>query len=188
MMFTTNHLQRKRHFCFDANPYAIARRGLRRNRNVWPVASSNLSHWQLESTIGNKQLEATALANLGIAHSHLDDIHKAINFYEQSLMLSREICDRETEGLTLTKLAEANAQLGDDNRAVDYYGQALSLHREVGNLYGEAHVLASYAVTKYDSGDRMEAIAASEKSLKILEAIENSTASVVRENLAKWRK
>src|ERR1035437_10954529 len=50
MMLTSNNLQRKRHFCFDANPYPTGRRGLRRNRNVWRAASSDLSHWQLEST------------------------------------------------------------------------------------------------------------------------------------------
>jgi hypothetical protein len=50
MMLASNDLQRKRHFCFDANPYAIGRRGLRRNRNVWRAASSDLSHFKLEST------------------------------------------------------------------------------------------------------------------------------------------
>jgi hypothetical protein len=46
----SSSLQRERHFCSDANPYAIGRRGLRRNRNVWVAASSDLSHFELEST------------------------------------------------------------------------------------------------------------------------------------------
>src|SRR5664279_5350461 len=54
-----NSLQRRRHFCFDANPYAIGRRGLRRNRNVWAAASSELSHWQLESTNTNNTISPT---------------------------------------------------------------------------------------------------------------------------------
>jgi uncharacterized protein YggE len=53
MYLISNSLQGRRHFCFDANPYAIGRRGLRRNRNVWAAASSNLSHLQLESTVYN---------------------------------------------------------------------------------------------------------------------------------------
>jgi hypothetical protein len=56
-----NGLQRIRHFCFDANPYAIARRGLRRNRNVWAAVSSELSHLQLESKMPNKSPEPTAV-------------------------------------------------------------------------------------------------------------------------------
>ena len=55
-----NGLQRRRHFCFDANPYGIARRGLRRNRNVWAAVSSELSHFELESTWPNTAPEPTA--------------------------------------------------------------------------------------------------------------------------------
>src|ERR1035437_403823 len=61
MMLVSNDLQRKRHFCFDANPYAIGRRGLRRNRNVWRATSSELSHFELESTQPNKSPEPTAV-------------------------------------------------------------------------------------------------------------------------------
>ena len=56
-----NGLQRRRHFCFDANPYGIARRGLRRNRNVRVAVSSELSHFELESTLPNKSPEPTAV-------------------------------------------------------------------------------------------------------------------------------
>ena len=138
--------------------------------------------------IGNKRLEATILANLGIVYSLLDDIHKAIKFYEQSLILSREIHDQYTEGLVLTKLGDAFAQSFNDNRrAMDFYDQALLLHREIGNLRGEGQVLCCYAIALNALGDRMQAIAASEKSLEILEAIEDSNVGVVRENLAMWR-
>src|ERR1700690_3912610 len=59
MLLIINSLQRIRHFCFDANPYSIGRRGLRRNRNVWAAVSSDLSHFQLEFTTPNKSLQAT---------------------------------------------------------------------------------------------------------------------------------
>jgi len=49
MHLISNSLYEIRHFCFDANHYPTGRRGLRRNRNVWRAASSDLSHWQLES-------------------------------------------------------------------------------------------------------------------------------------------
>jgi hypothetical protein len=56
---SSNNSPKRRHFCFDANPYPTGRRGLRRNRNVWRAASSDLSHWQLESTLPNKSLQPT---------------------------------------------------------------------------------------------------------------------------------
>src|ERR1035437_2175238 len=61
MLQISNSLQRKRHFCFDANPYPTGRRGLRRNRNVWRATSSELSHFKLESTMPNKSPEPTAV-------------------------------------------------------------------------------------------------------------------------------
>ena len=67
MMLVSNDLQRKRHFCFDANPYAIGRRGLRRNRNVWKAASSELSHFELECTLPNKSPEPTAVGAVSSA-------------------------------------------------------------------------------------------------------------------------
>ena len=50
MLRISNSLQGKRHFCFDANSYAIGRWGLHRNRNVWAAVCSDLSHFELEST------------------------------------------------------------------------------------------------------------------------------------------
>ena len=62
MLQISNRLQRERHFCSDATPYAIGRRGLRRNKNVRAAASSDLSHFELESTRSNNALERTATA------------------------------------------------------------------------------------------------------------------------------
>jgi tetratricopeptide (TPR) repeat protein len=137
--------------------------------------------------IGNKRLEAVALANLGIVYSILDDIHKAIKFYEQSVMIIREIHDQGVEGLVLMKLGNAYELLNDYDNAVDFYNQALLLQREVGDLRGEGATLCSYGVALNALGDRTQAIAATEKSLEILEAIEDPNVGVVRENLAKWR-
>src|ERR1019366_2509966 len=60
-------LRRVRHFCFDANPYPTVRWGLRRNRNVCAAASSDLSHFEVESTPPNNALEPTASAPLAEA-------------------------------------------------------------------------------------------------------------------------
>ena len=61
MLQISNSLQRRRHFRFDANPYPTGRRGLRRNGNVWRAGSSELSHFELESTPPNKSPEPTAV-------------------------------------------------------------------------------------------------------------------------------
>jgi hypothetical protein len=67
MHLISNSLHEIRHFCFDANPYPTGRRGLRRNRNVWRAASSELSHYKLESTRPNKSPEPTAVGAVSSA-------------------------------------------------------------------------------------------------------------------------
>ena len=54
---SSNSLESRSHFCFDANPYPTGRRGLRRNRNGWRAAASDLSHFKLEFTPFNKLSE-----------------------------------------------------------------------------------------------------------------------------------
>jgi len=91
------------------------------------------------------------------------------------------------EGLVLMKLGNAYELLNDYYKAVDFYNQALLLQREVGDLRGEGATLCSYGVALNALGDRTQALAATKKSLDILEAIEDPNVGVVRENLAKWR-
>ena len=62
MQQSSNGLQRRGHFCSDANPYPAGRRGLRRNRNVWGSISFELSHLELESKPPNTALEPTPTA------------------------------------------------------------------------------------------------------------------------------
>ena len=67
MLQISNSLQGRRHFCFDVTPYAIGRWGLRRKRNVCVAASSDLSHFEVESTQPNTALEPTYL---GLNHTN----------------------------------------------------------------------------------------------------------------------
>src|ERR1017187_2595170 len=81
MLQISNSLQRERHFCLDANPYPTGRRGLRRNRNVWRATSSDLSHWQLESTPPNKSRGCVTSAGEKIGNHPIFDM---TNFDETS--------------------------------------------------------------------------------------------------------
>jgi hypothetical protein len=81
-----NGLQRRRHFCFDANPYGIARRGLRRNRNVWAAVSSDLSHLPLESKQPNKSRGCVKSAGVKFGNdqifdmTHFDEVGRRIRW------------------------------------------------------------------------------------------------------------
>ncbi len=69
--------------------------------------------------------KATALGNLGTAYADLGDAHKAIEFHEQHLGISREIGDRRGEGNALGNLGIAYKNLGDTHKALEFYEQQL---------------------------------------------------------------
>jgi tetratricopeptide (TPR) repeat protein len=62
----------------------------------------------------------------------------AIEFYEQWLVIAREIGDRRGEGAALGNLGTAYADLGDARKAIEFYEQQLVIVREIGDRAGEA--------------------------------------------------
>ncbi len=73
-----------------------------------------------------------ALNNLGVTYVENGNYSKAIEYMEQSLLLSREIGDRKSEASILNNLGSTYEKLGDLVRAVELYEQALLINREIG--------------------------------------------------------
>ena len=65
-----------------------------------------------------------ALGNLGNAYHSLGDFHKAIEYHDQALALSREIGDRQGEGSTLCNLGAPYHSLHKFDTAAEYFHQA----------------------------------------------------------------
>ena len=61
----------------------------------------------------NKYREAKAYNSLGFVHHSLNDYEKAIEFYQQSLTMVKEIGDKDSEGKAYTSIGSAYACLGD---------------------------------------------------------------------------
>ena len=64
-------------------------------------------------------------------------MRRAIEYYEQALVISREIGDRRGEGTASGQPGHAYAALGEVRRAIEYYEQALVISREIGDRRGE---------------------------------------------------
>jgi tetratricopeptide (TPR) repeat protein len=93
--------------------------------------------------VNDRKQEGDALGNLGLVYKNFGDIRKAIEFYEQSLVIEREIGDRRGEGNTLGNLGNAYRRLGDKRKAVEFHEQALVVSREIGDRRGEGADLGS---------------------------------------------
>jgi CHAT domain-containing protein/Tfp pilus assembly protein PilF len=111
--------------------------------------------------------EGNALGNLGIVYRNLGQYERAINFYEQRLVIAREIGDRRGEGDTLGNLGVAYWSLGQYERAIDFYEQSLAIAREFGNRQGEANALGNLGIAYLDLGQYERAINSYEQRLVI---------------------
>lgn len=137
--------------------------------------------------IGDRRGEEAALNNLGPSYTALGQVQKAIDHYQQALVISREIGDRRGEGATLGNLGLAYANLGEVQTAIDHYQQRLVIAREIQDRRGEAYALFNMSLAQHSLGARDNAITNAEASLTILEQIEAPNAAPARRQLAAWR-
>ncbi|MBD2086075.1 tetratricopeptide repeat protein [Coleofasciculus sp. FACHB-542] len=112
-----------------------------------------------------------SLTSLGNAYNSLGQYRLAIDYYQQSLAIFREIGDRQREAASLGNLGIAYDSLGQYQLAIDYRQQSLAIFREIGNRQGEANSLLSFGIA-YDSlGQYQLAIDYRQQSLAIFREI-----------------
>ena len=117
--------------------------------------------------IGDRSGEGTGLGNLGSAYSSLGDVRRAIEHYEQALVISREIGDRRGEGAGWATWAWRMRTLGEVGRAIEQYEQALAIDREIGDRRGEGAHLGNLGVAYAALGSVRRAIEHYEQALVI---------------------
>ena len=83
--------------------------------------------------IGARRLEGVLLGSLGAYHDRLGQKKKAIEYYEQVLVISRdnEIGDRGLEGNTLKLLGYIYDSLGQTEKGIGLLEQALRIGEEI---------------------------------------------------------
>jgi tetratricopeptide (TPR) repeat protein len=125
------------------------------------------------------------LGNLGLAYADLGDARRAIELYEQALVIDREIGDRRGEGADRGNLGSAYLTLKDYERAVEYYRKQLAIVQEIGDRRGEGNALWGLAISFKAAQDAHQAIIHAQAALEIFIAIESPSAQTMRELLAK---
>jgi tetratricopeptide (TPR) repeat protein/cellulose biosynthesis protein BcsQ len=115
----------------------------------------------------NRQAEGNALGNLGNAYMNLGEPRKAIEFYEQALVIECEIRNRRGEGTALGNLGIAYANLGKARKAIEFYEQQLVITLEIGDRRGEGNALGNLGNAYADLGEQRKAIEFYEQALVI---------------------
>lgn len=107
------------------------------------------------------------LGTLGLAYDNLGETRRAIEHYEQSLMMAREFGNRYVEGNALGNLGLAYANLGETRRAIEQFELALVIAREIGDHRGERSALSSLGLAYTALGETRRAIDHHEQHLMI---------------------
>lgn len=115
----------------------------------------------------NRQAEGWAIGNLGYSYDDLGEFRKAIEFYEQALVIFREIGDGRAEDNILGNLGVTYMNLGDARKAIEFYEQQSKIVREIGDRRGEGNALGNLGSAYMDLGDTRKAIDFYEQQLLI---------------------
>jgi tetratricopeptide (TPR) repeat protein len=128
-------------------------------------------HERLEGRLTDRELMPSSRIGLGTCYSSLGDYRRAIDHYEKSLAIAREIGDRQGEGTALGNLGTCYSSLGDYRRAIDHYEKSLAIAREIGDRQGEGYALGNLGNCYYSLGDYPRAIDHYQQSLAIAREI-----------------
>lgn len=71
------------------------------------------------------------MAGLGLAYAELGEIHRAIEYYQQPLLITREVGDRRGEGTAFWNMSLASERLGTRAQAISYAEAALEIFEQI---------------------------------------------------------
>ncbi len=108
-----------------------------------------------------------ALFSLGNAHESLGQYPQAIDFFQQSLIIARDIGDRRREAYSLNNLGNAHDSVGQYPQAIDFLQQSLAIKRDIGDRKGEACSLNNLGNAHDSVGQYPQAIDFYQQSLAI---------------------
>ncbi|MCL6675173.1 ATP-binding protein [Streptomyces panaciradicis] len=139
----------------------------------------------LQRSEGDRRAEAVSLSELGWLSIALNRPEQALDLCLAALPLTREVSDLLLEADVLHRLGDASSHLHDLEAAADWYGQAIDLRRRVDDGPGLAYSLLELGRVRMRT-HRAEARAALTEALRLLELLEDSLASEVRDLLYRF--
>ncbi len=95
---------------------------------------------------------------MALVYNALGDPQTALDFFNQSLTLTRQVGDKAGEATTLNNIGNVYSALGDKQIALDFYHQSLSLSRQVGDIAQEAITLNNIGLVYDALGDSQQAL------------------------------
>lgn len=104
--------------------------------------SACTSDSQSKTCVAIRNSEVRLLNNLGLVFQELGQYDKAINFYQQSLLINKDIGNRKEESTSLFNLGVAYHYLREYAKAREFYQQSKVIEEEFGNDLLKARYLS----------------------------------------------
>lgn len=138
-----------------------------------------LAALKIAQQLHNRELEATALNNLGEALSNLGDIPKSRLHEERALAIWRELADARGQAATSISLGFNYKNLGQPEHAQRLFAEALSLARQAGDLTLEAQAITAVANINRRIGNTQASLEAYAEARLIADRIGDQTAQAI---------
>ncbi|WP_236506282.1 CHAT domain-containing protein, partial [Tychonema sp. BBK16] len=105
-----------------------------------------------------------------------------LEYYSQSLPLSRSVSDRSQKADTLNNIGLVYSALGEQQKALEYYSQSLPLSRAVGDRSGEAITLNNIGGVYSQLGEQLKAKDYFSQSLPLFRAVSDRSGEALTLN------
>lgn len=130
----------------------------------------------LAQSRADKKAQADRLLQQGGQYYQTRQFTEALQFWQQALLLYREIQDYQGEGNALGNIGVAYFALGDYFKAIDYQQQRLASARQIKDRQGESAALANLGNAYYSVGNYPKAIESFQQRLIIARELKDRLA------------
>jgi CHAT domain-containing protein/tetratricopeptide (TPR) repeat protein len=107
---------------------------------------------------------------IGRVYNVLGEKQKALEFFNQSLFLSRATGDKPTQARTLNNIGAVYSDLGEKQKALEFFNQSLPLSQATGDKPTEAATLLGIGRVYSDLGEKQKALEFFNQSLPLSRA------------------
>ncbi len=135
--------------------------------NTKKAQQNALKALQIGIALGNREVEATALSNLGEAFYGLGELDKARQHQERAFQIWGDLNDARGQAIASVGLGYCYSNLGQPEKALRSFTEALSLARLSGDHALETEALLALSNIKRKSGNNQEALESYAEAKKI---------------------
>ena len=122
---------------------------------------------------------------MGLIHQQKGETDKALEYYNESLKLHKEIKNKKGEADQLGNIGLIYQQKGEYDKSIAYFGDVLRLHRQTGNQMGAETGMVNIGIIYRKTGELEKVMEYQRNAFKIFTAGRKKAIEISQANIAK---